>query len=395
MQRKIPMAGVRVGMYVVSHGEGTFGSPLVVVERILASAEELAELRAGGARLVEIDDEKGAPAGDGALACDLAAERGGALVPKVPLSAELPRTLQHYTTAVRFARKVYESIRAGGGVDMKAAEGCVDDLMGSVVRNRSAAICLTKLADLDDYTFAHNVNVCLFGMIYGLAQDFDAEQVRRIGLAGLLLDLGKARMPLEILNKRGKLTPQELKTAQLHPVEGYRLVRNLPGVHEDVCRAVLEHHERYLGQGYPRGLSGRDICELANVLSVIDVYDALTSDRPYARAKTPSEAFRIMYASRGKDFEPLTVERFIKALGVYPVGSFVRLSNGKFAIVCETSSDRPLKPTVRVVFDSRMRPRLAEVMDLAGAKGGQCEEVEIAECVNPRDYKVDVLRLLV
>lgn len=394
MVKKIPMADVRVGMYVVSHGAGTFSSPLVLVEQLIGSAEELEALRAQGAAQVEIDEAKGAvgkaagPVGDGASV-------PGALVAKVPLSAELPRTMKQYAAAVRFARSVFETIRAGGKLDLAGAEAVVDELMGSVQRNSSAAICLTRLAELDDYTYAHSVNVCLFGMIYGLAQGVEEARVRRLGLAGLLLDMGKALVPQEILGKRGKLTPSELKIAQLHTVEGYKLLRGQPGLHEDIGRAVIEHHERYQGQGYPRGILGKDMGELARILAVIDVYDALTSDRPYARAKIPSEAFRIMYASRGKDFEPLAVEKFIKTLGVYPVGSFVRLSNGKFAIVCETNSERPLKPTVRVVFDSRMRPRLAEVLDLAGTTGGQCEEVEIAECVNPREYKVDVLRLLV
>ena len=143
-------------------------------------------------------------------------------------------------------------------------------------------------------------------------------------MAGLYHDIGKARLPETLLNKPGKLTAWERKVAHSHSVEGYRLLQSQPDVPRAVLHAVLEHHERFDGRGYPRGLGDGEMHLFARVVSIVDVYDAITSDRPYAKARPAAEAFRVMYSMRNKDFGANYLEHFIKSLGIFPVGSFVR-----------------------------------------------------------------------
>lgn len=393
MLKRIHIDDLEIGMFVEKYGSGTFREPLAFPRQEVLSVEQIEYFRKNGAVEVYIDVAKGA-GGEIEVWPQEAIEFFG-LERKVPFTDEIPVASKVYAEAVRHSRDLMEMARQSARVDYAASAPVVDDIVQSVERNESAAVCLTKLRARDEYHYTHAVNVAVLAVIFGKHLGLDGQAVRDLGLAGLYHDIGKARLPEALLNKPGKLAPWERKVAHSHSVEGYRLLQAQPGVPRAVLHAVLEHHERFDGRGYPRGLADGEMHLFSRVVSIVDVYDAITSDRPYAKAKPAAEAFRVMYSMRNKDFGANYLEHFIKSLGIFPVGSFVRLNNGHYAVVCEANSDQPLRPTVKVVFDAKFRPRRAEIVDLAQAQATDlADRPEIVETLDPRVQKIDVMRLL-
>ncbi len=395
MLRKIHIDDLEIGMFVEKYGEGTFREPLAFPRQEVTSVEQIEFFRKSGAVEVFIDPARGAGGEAPAEVWPDEPVDFVGLERKVAFSDEIPVASKVYAEAVRHAREVMEMARNAGRVEYSASAPVVDDIVASVERNESAAICLSKLRARDEYHYTHAVNVSLLAVIFAKHLGLDDRAVRDLGMAGLYHDIGKARLPEALLNKPGRLLPWERKVAHSHAVEGYRLLQGQPDVPRPVLHAVLEHHERFDGKGYPRGLADGELHLFARVIAIADVYDAITSDRPYAKAKPAAEAFRVMYSMRNKDFGARYLEHFIKSLGIFPVGSFVRLNNGHYAVVCEANSDQPLRPSVKIVFDAKFRPRRAEVVDLATAQATDlADRLEIVETLDPRGRKIDVMRLL-
>jgi len=260
-----------------------------------------------------------------------------------------------------------------------------------VFRNEAAAVTLFKLRGFDEYTYTHSINVSILAVLLGKHLGLDKPTLLKLGLAGMYHDVGKARIPESILNKPGKLTPAEFQAMKAHPLEGYNVMKGQADLDPEILRAVVEHHERHDGSGYPRGVRGEDISRFSRIISVVDVYDALTSRRVYKGAMAPAKALGMMYQWRDKDFPHNAIENFIRCVGVFPVGSFVRLSGGEFGIVASTNPVRPTKPEIKVVLDAKMRPQLARVLDLEALEGTP-QAQDIAEVLNPADHKIDLER---
>ncbi|EPR35753.1 metal dependent phosphohydrolase [Alkalidesulfovibrio alkalitolerans DSM 16529] len=391
--RRIHIDDLEVGMYVEKYGQGTFKDPFAYPRQEIVAVEQIEFMRKSGAVDVFIDPGRGVGgtiAPDSGLPLEFLA-----LEHKIPFVDELPVAAAIHAKTLRHARDLMDAARRHGRLDHAASREIVSDIAASVDRNESAAACLAKLGARNGYHVAHLVNVGILAVLFARHLGMSEAETHEFGLAGLYHDIGKARLPEAILNKPGPLSPWERKLARSHAVEGYRLLRETDGISEAVAGAALEHHERPGGKGYPRGLGDGETHLYGRLLAVIDVFDAITSDRPYARAKPAAEAFRLMYSMRGKEFETRILELFIKSMGIFPVGSFVRLNNGHYAVVCEANSDQPLRPSVKLVFDPRLRPCRAEFVDLADASGPDGRNrLEIHENLDPRLFGVDVLRLL-
>jgi len=400
MLKPIKLRDLRVGMFLVMHGQGTDTSPLVVVNKHVESEQELAKLRSLDIRDICIDDsltEGGEPTPAPAAAGDAPAhpcQDPGTEAPKVPLAEELPVAEKLYTDALSHARLFMDDVRQGKAIDYREATPLVDNFIESVFRNDAAAATLFKLKRFDEYSYTHSINVAVLSIILGKYMGLDTGTLRLLGIAGLFHDVGKARIPEDILNKPGKLTQQEFRIIKTHVLESYKIMSEQKGLEPDVLRGILEHHERYDGSGYPRGISGDAIGAFGRIISVVDVYDALTSKRAYKDAIPAASALRVMYDWRDTTFPPRSIENFIKCIGVYPVGSFVRLSSGEYAVVARNNAKHSSRPLVKVVFDSKLRHKEPVMLDLALANG-KGSGMEIAECLNPAQYRVDVGNLLV
>jgi HD-GYP domain-containing protein (c-di-GMP phosphodiesterase class II) len=254
----------------------------------------------------------------------------------------------------------------GKSVDVGGARLLVEEISDSVARNPGALISLARLKTIDDYTYLHSVAVC--AMMVALAKQLGMSEsnIRLAGLAGLMHDLGKSVMPMEVLNKPGKLTDAEFKIIRTHPVEGHKLLLAGDQVDQEVLNVCLHHHEKMDGSGYPLGLVGDAISVFAKMGAVCDVYDAITSNRPYKMGWDPAESLRKMAEWANGHFDPAVFQAFVKTMGIYPVGSLVRLTSGRIGVVIEQTGKSLTTPCVKVFFSTKSNMRIApHIVDLS------------------------------
>ncbi len=263
-------------------------------------------------------------------------------------------------------KNLFRDVRLGKAIDTEHCLPLVSDIADSVERNPAAIVSLARLKTSDDYTFMHSVAVCALMVSLGKQLGLGEADCREAGLAGLVHDLGKAMMPLEVLNKPGALTAEEYAIMKSHPEAGHRMLLEGKGVGPVPLDVCLHHHEKVNGKGYPHGLQGDEISLFAKMGAVCDVYDAITSNRPYKAGWDPSESITKMaqWAKEGH-FDEKVFQAFVKSVGIYPVGSLVKLKSGRLAIVVEQGGSSLLKPVVKVFYSTRANePLVPEVLDL-------------------------------
>ena len=285
-----------------------------------------------------------------------------------PVSAaqEMDRAANICRRSKQAVISMFAEARMGNTVEVGGAKLLVEEITDSVSRNPGALISLARLKTADDYTYLHSVAVCAMMVALAKQLGLDETQTRAAGLAGLLHDLGKAVMPMDVLNKPGKLTDAEFSIIKSHPVEGHKML--LGGVNVDpvAIEVCLYHHEKMDGSGYPDGLKGDQISLWARMGAVCDVYDAITSDRPYKSGWDPAESLRKMAEWTKGHFDPKVFQAFVKAMGIYPVGSLVRLSSGRIGVVMEQTVKSLTVPRVKVFFSTKTDMRiLPEIIDLS------------------------------
>src|SRR5450830_249926 len=285
-----------------------------------------------------------------------------------PVSAaqELERAAEICGRAKQAVVSMFEEVRMGNAVDVGGAKLLVEEISDSVSRNPGALISLARLKTADDYTYMHSVAVCAMMVALAKQLGLDQAQTRSAGLAGLLHDLGKAVMPMDVLNKPGRLTDDEFTVIKSHPVEGHKML--LGGVNVDpiAVEVCLHHHEKMDGSGYPDRLEGDQISLWARMGAVCDVYDAITSNRPYKAGWEPSESIKKMASWRENHFDDRIFRAFVKMIGIYPVGSVVKTNSEKLGIVAEHNRDALLRPKIKVFFSTKSGMRLEPyVLDLS------------------------------
>jgi putative nucleotidyltransferase with HDIG domain len=345
---------------------------------VITDPKDIEVVRASSIREVWIDCSKGRdlPAGeplvseaeseaqvDAELASAADAERE---VARTSLTAEFTRAAKIVAKSRQAVTSMFEEARMGKAVDTHGAQRLVEEISDSVSRNPGAVISLARLKTADDYTFMHSVAVCALMIALARQLALDEQKTRSAGIAGLLHDLGKAAMPMEVLNKPGKLTDAEFAIIKSHPEEGYRMLLEARQVDAVALDVVLHHHEKTDGSGYPKRLKGAEISLFAKMGAVCDVYDAITSNRPYKAGWDPAESLRKMAEWSNGHFDPTVFQAFVKSIGIYPIGSLVLLNSGRLGVVTEQGDKSLLSPRIKTFFSTRSNSRIRpEVIDLA------------------------------
>jgi len=301
---------------------------------------------------------------------------------------------QVYSGSIEAARMIWESTRVEGTPNAPAAHEAVEKLADAVDRSQGLMIGLTGMKEHDEYTFTHMVNVSVLTMAQARALGIEGRQLRDLGLAALLHDIGKVRTPVEILNKPAALSQDEMAIVRRHPIDGAAILRASRDMPRLSAIVAFEHHLRWDGKGYPTGLR-RGTINLATVLcGIADTYDAMRSLRAYQHAYPSDRIMAFMARKDGAQFDPHLVRRFIDLMGVYPPATTVRLTSGEVAVVIENDGPDPSRPTVKVLFDAAgERLEHAELRSLwrGEADGHGNEDVGIDVTVDPATYSLDPL----
>lgn len=253
--------------------------------------------------------------------------------------------------AISVMENVMRDATLGQTINAEEVENSVVNIMDNIFENDNAAINLLNIKDFDDYTYTHSVNVATISIFIGTKLGLKKDQIVQLGMGALLHDIGKIKIPLEILNKPSKLTDEEFKIMKLHPVYTYKIIEEKSDVSDIVKLIAAQHHEKYDGSGYPFGLKGEKINYYSRIVAVSDVYDALTTDRVYRKAMLPYEAMKIIIAGTKTHFDDNVVKTFLQSLSIYPVGSCVKLNTGELAVIKQVDEKHIIRPEIVIIKD--------------------------------------------
>lgn len=240
-------------------------------------------------------------------------------------------------------------------IELEDIAGLLDNIVDEIIGNTDILVNVIDLKIFDDYTFYHSVNVAVLSLIVGVSLGLNKSSLRNLGLAALLHDIGKVFIPKAVLNKPSRLSDDELELIRTHPYKGYQYLKDKPGIPARSCIGILQHHERYDFLGYPSAIGGNQISLYARIIAVTDVYDALTSRRPYRKAMSPSEALEYVMGGGGTHFDPEIAVSFTQKIAPFPVGTCVRLSNDAVGIVVENFKDFSLRPKLKIIEHNGIR----------------------------------------
>ncbi|AVR98962.1 HD-GYP domain-containing protein [Pseudoduganella armeniaca] len=404
MLKKVDASQLKVGMYIHDLSCDWIDHPFVRSRFAISSEAEIRKIHQAGIRQVVIDAARGldvqdAPTLQEAQAAIEEEVVGIAQAPIRPLRVALGEELQRATRirqqAAGLVRNVMADARLGKAIEIGTVQPVVQSITESILRNPGALTGLLRIKTKDDYTFLHSVSVCALLVAFCHSREMEEGLTREAGLGGLLHDTGKALVPDEILNKPGRLTDAEFDIIRRHPEDGYKILLQTPEVGRIALDITRHHHERRDGTGYPDKLAGDGISELAQMAAIVDVYDAITADRCYHRGIPAAAALRKIYEWSKFHFNPQLVQQFMRCVGIYPVGTLVRLESGRLGVVVEPHETNLLAPKVNVFFNTKTNVYIKpEMIDLARGLGfGGAEKIVGHE--DPAQWKVDPMRFLV
>ena len=386
MLKQISVHQLQLGMHLKEFCGSWMDHPFWRTGFVLKDPKDLEVILASAIQEVWIDCSKGLDVAKGEFVISELHDDEPTLPPPAPvdLIADLlvPRDNRPVSAAAEIERaaricleskaavvSMFEEVRMGNAVDVGGARELVEEITDSVSRNPGAIISLARLKTADDYTYMHSVAVCAMMVALAKQLDLDEAQTRDCAMAGLLHDIGKVAMPIEVLNKPGKLTDAEFAIIKTHPTQGYKMLKASVGVDAISLDVVLHHHEKMDGSGYPEHLKGDEISVYAKMGAVCDVYDAITSNRPYKAGWDPAESLRKMAEWAKGHFDPKVFQAFVKSMGIYPVGSLVRLTSGRIGVVTEQAPGSLTTPLVKVFYSTKSNIRLVPfVVDLSRPK---------------------------
>lgn len=387
------------GMYIHDLNCGWMDHPFAFNRFRVKDKETVAKIIEYGIREVYIDTDLGLDVKDGRAQEEVASELqrklmavAGEARPIAPTSIEeeIVVARQVHSEANKVVHNVLSDIRLGKQIEVERMEPVVERITESIFRNKDALTSLGRIKRKDDYTFLHSVSVCTLLVSFARAMDFPREVIHEMGIGGLLHDAGKMRIPDSVLNKPGALTDAEFAVMKSHAALGREILRKTPGIPENAILVAAQHHERYDGTGYPDKLAGEAISQIGQMAAIVDVYDALTSNRVYHKGMEPTEALKKLFEWSKFHFNEELVQQFIRVIGIYPTGSLVSLESGLLGVVVKPGQQNLLKPLVRVIFDPRKGFLPPRDIDLAERNASD----RIASHELPDKWQIDPFKYL-
>ena len=351
-KKKIEVRDLRPGMFVEALDRPWLETPYLLEGVAIENQADIDKLQSLCA-FVYISSEE--PPADTPEEAAAKANELPALGDQTPRSfrEELPAARAIHSNAKGLVKALHGDVLEGEKLDTEAVAEVVERMMDSVSRHPDALVWFSNLKDRDEYTAIHSLNVCMLAVTLATWVGNDARAIKEMGIGALLHDVGKLKVPLEVLNKPGKLTDEEYAIMKKHPEYGVEILKNSPDLTHASLEIVRDHHERLNGKGYPAGRKGSEISYYSQIAAIADVYDAMTSDRVYQKGRAPAQALKLMMSFEG-DFNDELLRQFADYLGDYPIGSMVELNTGEVGFVIP-SPERQEKPTVLLVLDFKKR----------------------------------------
>ena len=381
MLKTIPTKQVRLGMHLHALNGAWVEHPFWKTKFVLQDPVDLKKLQTSGVKEVVIDVAKGLDVDQPEKNKDKVAEEPQEAKShnvkiseaKVSTQAEFKAAKRAINSSRLAVTSMFNDVRMGKAVSAEAAMTLVADIASSVSRNQNALISLVRLKTKDDYTYMHSVAVCAMMVALAKQLNLSESETRQAGLAGLMHDIGKTGIPHEVLNKPGALTEEEFDLVKLHPERGHELLLAAGINDENILDVCLHHHEKIDGTGYPNKLKDEQISLFAKMGAICDVYDAITSNRPYKSGWDPGVSLQRMAQWKGH-FDEVIFKAFVKSLGIYPIGSTLKLKSGKLAVVIDQSPKSLLAPIVKVFFSTKTKSRIPiSLIDLS--KSGERDAI--------------------
>lgn len=409
MRKRISIDQLKIGMKVEKLDRSWLTTPFLRNKFTVTSAQQIEQLSASGVQQLDVDIDVdieevtqdlsscGPPSivsEEAFQPVDAAPELVLPSVGKSDLTAttfveELHVAKQVYHAAKGVIQQAMEDVRMGGALNMEAVHQVVEGMADSILRNHDALTSLSRLKQFDEYTFYHSVNTALLALSLGRDLGYERAKLLQLGTGMLLHDIGKTKIPLDLLNKPGRLESHEFELIKQHVMRGAEVLSETTGLSDIFLKPALEHHERVDGTGYPYQHCKANLSEFGLIAAVVDIYDAVTSDRCYHKGKAPHETLQLLYqlGSRGH-VDSVLVQRFVQVVGIYPIGSCVLLNTGEGAFVTQANHQFPLKPRVLVVTDGTGFRR-ARPMDLDLATQSGSLDRSIKATLDPASMGLD------
>lgn len=394
MIKQIRTDQLKPGMYIHDLNCGWMDHPFLTSAFRVRDQVTVDKIFNLGIRELYIDTVKGADVRDAPTQREVNADLERRLQeiarkqPEKPIATELKneaaRARRLHGEANKIVRSMMDDIRLGQQIEIDRVEPLVENMVDSIFRNPDALLPLARLKNHDDYTFEHSVSVCALLVAFGRGMKLSRDVIKQIALGGLLHDVGKARVADAILNKPAKLSDDEFAHMKSHVAQGVSLLRQTPGVSAAAMQVTSEHHERFDGTGYPGKLAGEGISLYGQMAAIVDVYDAISSDRVYHKGMSPTQALKKLLEWSSHHFDPQLVQTFIRAIGIYPTGTLVQLDSKRMGVVIEQNEKSLLEPTVRIFYHAGQLHYIPpEIVDLSKVQD------RIASFENYEKWKID------
>lgn len=390
---KIPISELKIGMFVSKLDRDWMETPFLMQGFVVETLEDI-DLVAQYSEYVWVDKltVEWVPPQSRAVANMI---KSASYKNKTEAKQEHSQALSTYKQARRLTKTLLDDLRFGTVIDTDQVKETVNDCVGSVLRNPDALIWMSRMRSEDEYTAEHCLNVCILAIAFGRHLGMSEADLHKVGICGLLHDVGKMRVPPEILNKPDKLTDKEFNIIKAHSIHGRNLLMSSSGLPDIAIDVAYSHHEKVDGSGYPRKLSAAGISEFARIITIVDAYDAMTAHRCYSRAKASTEALKIIFKDRGTHFDDRLALEFIKCVGLYPPGTLVELINGFIGIVLQTNQKFRHLPKIIIIKNLNGELKKEIILDLGDIENQKLDKTYLIKRaltdgehgINLMDYK--------